>query len=134
RSIIGQQISVNAASAIYGRLQQLVNGHITAEGLLEQSTENLRSVGLTKQKTKYVQYLAEKVESGELDIQHLATYDDKMIVKQLTKVKGIRKWTAQVCLLLTLGRQDVLAAVDVVLQRAAQWLYRTEQSERRDLV
>src|SRR5699024_12052861 len=55
RSIIGQQISVSAASAIYGRLQQLLNDHITAEGLLEQSTEDLRSVGLTKQKTKYVQ-------------------------------------------------------------------------------
>src|SRR5699024_5331686 len=49
RSIIGQQISVSAASAIYGRLQQLVNGHITAEGLLEQSTEHLRSVGVPRQ-------------------------------------------------------------------------------------
>lgn len=134
RSIIGQQISVSAASAIYGRLQQLLNDHITAEGLLEQSTEDLRSVGLTKQKTKYVQDLAGKVASGELDLQHLATYDDKMIVRQLTNVKGIGKWTAEVFLLLTLGRQDVLAADDVGLQRAAQWLYKTEKSERRNIL
>src|SRR5699024_8240175 len=126
RQIVGQQISMNSASAIYGRLQQLENGHITAEGVLEQSTENLRSVGLTKQKTTYIQDVADKVESGELDIQHLATYDDKMIVKQLTNVKGIGRWTAEVFLLLTLGRQDVLAADDVGLQRAAQWLYKTE--------
>src|SRR5699024_11368379 len=96
RSIIGQQISVSAASDIYGRLQQWENDHITAEGLLEQSTEDLKSFGLTKQKTKYVQDLAGKVASGELDFQHLATYDDKMIVRQLTNVKGIGKWTAEV--------------------------------------
>src|SRR5699024_8008415 len=76
RSIIGQQISVNAASAIYGRLQQLVNGHITAEGLLEQSTENLRSVGLTNQKTKYVQDLAVKVVSVVIENQHLSNNAD----------------------------------------------------------
>src|SRR5699024_11332402 len=107
---------------------------ITAEGLLEQSTEDVRADGLTKQKTKDVQDLAEKVESGELDIQHLATYDDKMIVKQLTNVKDIGRWTDEVFLLLTLGRQDVLAADDVDLQRATQWLYKTEKSERRNIL
>src|SRR5699024_471898 len=122
RSIIGQQISVNAASAIYGRLQQLVNGHITAEGLLEQSTENLRSVGITKQKTKYVYYLAEIVETGEINIQHRASNDDNMIGKQLTNIMCIGRCTTEVYLLLTLGRYYVLAADDVGLQRAAQLL------------
>src|SRR5699024_9806563 len=59
-SIIVQQIFVSGASAIYERLQQLLKGLITAEGLLEQSTEDLRSVGLTRQNTKYVQDLAGK--------------------------------------------------------------------------
>lgn len=134
RSIIGQQISVSAASAIYGRLQQLLNGHITAEGLLQHSKEEIKEVGLTKQKTAYVIDLAEKVVTDELDLQNIAAYDNKTIMKQLTNVKGIGKWTAEVFLLLSLGREDVLAVDDVGIQRAAQWLYQTEKSERRNVL
>lgn len=134
RSIMGQQISVAAASAIYGRLEELLAGKITAEGLLAKSKEELRQVGLTNRKTEYVKDLAEKVVSNELDLENLTNYSDDKIIDQLINVKGIGKWTSQMFLILTLGREDVLAIDDVGIQRAAKWLYEVEKSERRNVL
>lgn len=134
RSIIGQQISVSAASAIYARLLDLLGGHITVDGLLVTSKEDLREAGLTWRKAEYVKDLADKIVNRELDLRNIAAYDDDAILKQLTNVKGIGKWTAEMFLILSLGRQDVLAIDDVGIQRSAQWLYRVEKSERRQLL
>lgn len=134
RSIIGQQISVAAAVAIYGRLQGLLGGIVTLEGLLTKSHEELREVGLTKRKTEYLKDLADKVRTNELDLDNIKKYDDAEIMKQLINVKGIGKWTAEMFLILTLGRKDILAIDDVALQRAAKWLYDTEKSERRNIL
>ena len=134
RSIMGQQISVSAASAIYGRLLDLLGGHITADGLLKISTEDLRQVGLTMRKAEYVKDLAHKVVQRELDLENIADYDDDAIIKQLINVKGIGKWTAEMFLILSLGREDVLAIDDVGIQRAAKWLYGVDKSERRQIL
>ncbi|PID02129.1 DNA-3-methyladenine glycosidase [Sporosarcina sp. P2] len=134
RSIIGQQISVSAASAIYARLLDLLGGHITVDGLLVASTEDLRDVGLTRRKAEYVKDLVDKIVNHELDLKNIGAYDDDAILKQLTHVKGIGKWTAEMFLILSLGRQDVLAIDDVGIQRSAQWLYGIEKSERRQLL
>lgn len=134
RSIIGQQISVSAASTIYSRLLDLLDGEITVEGLLAHSEEDLRNVGLTYRKADYVKDLAEKVNTGELDLNNIADYDDEDIMKQLINVKGIGKWTAEMFLILSLGREDILAVDDVGIQRAAQWLYNVDKSERRQIL
>lgn len=134
RSIVGQQISVHAAEAIYGRLKKLLEGEITADRLLIKSKEELRRAGLTNQKVKYIKDLAEKVTTGELDLKHINTYDDEAVIEQLVRVKGIGKWTAEVFLILTLGREDVLAIDDVGIQRAAKWLYKVEKEERRNIL
>lgn len=134
RSIIGQQISVSAASAIYGRLEELLDGKITIEGLHVQSKEELRQVGLTMRKTDYLKDLAEKVVNGDLDLENIAGNDDETIMKQLMSVKGIGKWTAEMFLILSLGREDVLAIDDVGIQRAAKWLYGVDKSERRNIL
>ncbi|WP_233190746.1 DNA-3-methyladenine glycosylase [Sporosarcina sp. P19] len=134
RSMIGQQISVNAASAIYARLLDLLGGHITVDGLIMTSKEELREVGLTMRKAEYVKDLADKIVNRDLDLHHIAAYDDDAILQQLIHVKGIGKWTAEMFLILSLGRPDVLAVDDVGIQRAAQWLYGVEKSERRQLL
>lgn len=123
RSIIGQQISVSAASAIYERLLKLLGGSVTVEGVLAKSEEGLKQVGLTTRKAEYVNDLAEKIAANELDLNHIAEYSDESIMEQLINVKGIGKWTAEMFLLLSLGRGDVLAVDDVGIQRAAEWLY-----------
>lgn len=134
RSIVGQQISVIAASAIYGRLQDIFNGKITVEGLLLKSKAELRQVGLTKRKTDYVIDLAKKIVANELDLDNIDKYNNDSIMNQLINVKGIGKWTAEMFLILTLGREDVLAVDDVGIQRAAMWLYEVEKSERRNIL
>lgn len=134
RSIIGQQISVSAASAIYARLLHLLGGRITVDGLLATSLEKFREVGLTMRKAEYVKDLADKIANRELDLRNISDYDDDAILKQLIHVKGIGKWTAEMFLILSLGRQDVLAIDDVGIQRSAQWLYGVGKSERRQLL
>lgn len=134
RSIVGQQISVSAASAIYSRLQELLDGKISVEGLQEKSEDELRQVGLTQRKAQYVKDLAEKIAANELDLENIDGYSDEYVMEQLINVKGIGKWTAEVFLLLSLGREDVLAVDDVGIQRAAQWLYGVEKSERRGIL
>ncbi|WP_301109316.1 DNA-3-methyladenine glycosylase 2 family protein [Sporosarcina sp.] len=134
RSIVGQQISVSAASAIYNRLQKLLGGQITVEGLLTNTDDHLKQVGLTQRKVQYVKDLAEKVAVKELDLESIDRYSNESVMEQLINVKGIGKWTAEMFLLLSLGRQDVLAVNDVGIQRAAQWLYGVEKLERQGIL
>src|SRR5699024_9570041 len=78
--------------------------------------------------------LAAKVTNAELDLQHITELDNHSVIKHLTNVKGIGKWTAEMFLILSLGRMDILAADDVGLQRAAQWLYQVDKSQRRSIL
>src|SRR5690625_138991 len=89
---------------------------------------------LTKRKAEYVKDLATKVNASELDLENIAKYSNEEIMKQLTNVKGIGKWTAEMFLILTLGREDILAIDDVGIQRAAKWLYEVDTSKRRDIL
>lgn len=134
RSIIGQQISVAAASAIYERLEELLGGKVTSEKLLAKSHEQLKSVGLTNRKVDYVKDLAGKIMTNELDLENISQYTDDEIMNQLINVKGIGKWTAEMFLILTLGREDILAIDDVGIQRAVKWLYEVDKSERRNIL
>lgn len=134
RSIIGQQISVAAASAIYNRLNILLKNMITSDSLLQVTETQLRKVGLTYRKIAYLQDLAAKVQQSELNLFQLTALDNPTIIKQLTSVKGIGKWTAEMFLILSLGRMDVLPLDDVGIQRAAKWLYQVDKSERRQIL
>src|SRR5699024_8085945 len=87
-----------------------------------------------KPKIKYVQDLTQKVSSGDLDLKGLTQHDNETVIKELTKVKGIGKWTAEVFLIFSLERMDVLAIDDIGLRRGAKWLYQIDQSERRDIL
>lgn len=134
RSIIGQQISVSAAQAIYDRLEKLLDNEVTAQTLLSVTPEQLREAGLTYRKIEYVKDLATKAANAELDLQHITKLDNPSVMKHLTNVKGIGKWTAEMFLILSLGRMDILAIDDVGLQRGAQWLYQVDKADRRSIL
>lgn len=134
RSIVGQQISVEAANSIYQRLIRLTENDLTVEKLTNMNPEVLRSAGLSTPKIKYIQDLTQKVASGELNLSALSQLDNQTVIKKLTNVKGIGKWTAEVFLIFSLERMDVLAIDDIGLQRGAKWLYQVEQSERRKIL
>ncbi len=113
RVIIGQQLSVRAASTIVGRMHALPGGVQTPAALRAQPIEALRSVGLSGQKARYVHALAEAVDAGSLDLAALPALDDEAAIAQLTAIKGLGRWSAEMVLLFMLDRPDVWPVGDL---------------------
>ena len=124
RSIVGQQLSSKAARTIYERLIGLFGARApTPRELLETDPERLRGAGLSRAKVAFLRDLAEHVEDGELDLEHLAELPDDEVLAQLTQVKGLGPWTVDMFLIFHLGRADVLPVGDLGIRRAAQQAY-----------
>lgn len=134
RSIVGQLISVQAAEAIFHRLDLLLENKITAESILQTHINELRHVGLSNRKVAYIQDLAWKVSTSTINLQQLHSLDNREIIKQLTSIKGIGKWTSEMFLIFSLGRMDVLAIDDIGTQRGAAWLYQGNKADRRKIL
>jgi DNA-3-methyladenine glycosylase II len=123
-SIISQQISGKAADSIRLRLKQRVApDRISAQSLLQLSPEELRKVGLSPQKAKYLHDLAERVANGSLRLHTLARLSDDEVIEALIQVKGIGVWTAQMFLIFSLGRLDVFPHDDLGVRVAIRNLY-----------
>jgi DNA-3-methyladenine glycosylase II len=124
RAIVGQQLSTKAARTIFERLVELFGGRTpTPRELLEVGPEQLRSVGLSRSKVAYLRDLAEHIEDGELDLEHLAELPDEEVAEQLIAIKGLGQWTVDMFLIFHLGRPDVLPVGDLGIRRAAQLEY-----------
>jgi DNA-3-methyladenine glycosylase II len=125
RSIIYQQLNGRAAGTIYRRFKGLYPGgrFPTAQRILETPPPKLRSAGLSPQKASYIRDLALKVESGAVDLQSVRSMGDEEVIAQLTKVKGVGRWTAEMVLIFTLGRPDVLPVDDYGFGRAVKAAY-----------
>jgi DNA-3-methyladenine glycosylase II len=128
RTIIGQQLSVKAARSIYGRLVELFGGHTPSPAeLLAADPEVVRAVGLSRSKVAYIYDLARKIEDGDLHLDQLADMSDDDVIAELTQVKGLGRWTADMFLMFHLGRPDVLAVGDLGIRRAIERLYGFEE-------
>ena len=124
RAIVSQQISTRAARSIYARVEALVAPEpISAAALARVELTALREAGLSGQKVSYVTDLAEKVLSGEVKLRALSRLTDDEVIEQLTQVKGIGRWTAQMFLIFSLGRMDVFAHDDFGIRGAIRNLY-----------
>jgi DNA-3-methyladenine glycosylase II len=125
RSITGQQLSVKAARAIYGRLTERFGGRApTPREILEDDPEELRAAaGLSRAKVASLRSLAEHVLGGELELDALDQLDDAEAIRDLVAVKGIGEWTAHMFLMFTLHRQDILAIGDMGIRNAAMRAY-----------
>ena len=124
RSIIGQQVSVAAARAIATRFEGATA--MQPEKMLLLSDDELRAIGLSKQKASYIRDLAAHFAKNPNVYAHLDTLSDDAIILELTAIKGIGVWTAQMFMMFTLQRPDVFAPDDVGLQRAMMRLYSWE--------
>jgi len=128
RAIISQQISGKAAASISARLTQvLASRGLTPHGILQFPVEQLRSVGLSAAKAAYVRDLAEKVLSGAVALKGIHRVADEEIIDRLIAVKGIGRWTAEMFLIFSLGRLDVLPVGDLGFRSAVQRLYGLEE-------
>lgn len=127
-AIVYQQLSGKAAATVYGRvcaLEKNRDGHPTAAGLLCLPEETLRGAGLSRAKTLAIRDLAERADRGILPtMAELSAMDDEAIVAELTKVRGIGRWSAEMFLIFCLGRPDVLPLGDYGVRKAAALLHR----------
>lgn len=127
-SIIGQQLSVKAAKTIRNRLIELLPA-FTPEAISIMDTELLRNIGLSYAKISYIKDLSEKMISGFLEFSKVPLMSDQEVMQMLVLVKGIGPWTAEMFLLFSLGRLDIIALKDAGLQRATKWLYQLEETK-----
>jgi DNA-3-methyladenine glycosylase II len=125
RAITFQQLSTKAATTIHGRMVALMpNGVATPEGLAALTDAQLRTAGLSRQKTAYLRDLCEKVSTAVIDLESLEALDDEEIIAALVKVKGIGRWSAEMFLIFRLLRPDVLPVGDLGILTAVQRAYR----------
>ncbi len=122
RSIVGQQISVKAAQSVWNRLSDRVET-VTPASLKRCRMPTLRACGLSGQKSTYLKDLAGKFLDGTLDAGRWHALEDEALIVELTRVKGIGRWTAEMFLMFYLARPDVLPVADLGLQRAMRLNY-----------
>ncbi|MBX2839783.1 MAG: DNA-3-methyladenine glycosylase [Gammaproteobacteria bacterium] len=125
RAIIHQQLSGKAAGAIHQRFCALFTGEIDPEKLLKTDDATLREVGLSRAKVLAVRDLAEKRLNGTVpELPELIDLEDEAIIKRLTQVRGVGRWTVEMMLIFKLGRPDVLPVDDLGVRKGFQFAYR----------
>ena len=128
RSIVGQQLSVKAASTIYGRVVELFGGHApTPEQILGADPDALRAAGLSRPKVGYLRSLAEHVLDGSLEVERFPEMGEDDVMAELVAIKGVGEWTAHMFLMFQLARPDVLPVGDLGIRRAVERAYALEQ-------
>jgi DNA-3-methyladenine glycosylase II len=122
-SIVSQQLATRAAEAIFRRFKDLYPKFPTASDILATKKSKLRSVGLSSMKIEYIKDLAKKVDQGKIKTRTLSKMSDEEVISHLTQVKGIGRWTAEMFLIFSLGRQDVLPVHDLGLRKGVQMAF-----------
>ena len=124
--IIEQMLSVKAGQKIYGRLERLCDDEVTPEMINALSDDELRSIGTSSAKARYIRGLTESVLSGKLDFEGFYSMPDEAVIKELTRLHGIGMWTAKMYLLFVLDRPDILPFEDGAFLQTYRWLYKTD--------
>jgi 3-methyladenine DNA glycosylase/8-oxoguanine DNA glycosylase len=128
RAIVGQQLSTKAARTIYQRLCERFDGRTpTPRQILADDPDELRGVGLSRAKAGYLRSLAEHVVNGELALERLDEQADEQVIAELTAVKGLGVWTAQMFLMFHLQRPDVLPTGDLGIRKAVRIAYALDE-------
>lgn len=123
-SIISQQLSLKAADTIFRRFVALFpDNKVAPENVLALDIAAIRNAGVSYQKILYIQDLAKKTLESDIIFEQFETMTDEEIIEQLTKIKGIGRWTAEMFLMFSMGRPDIFSYGDLGLRRALQNLY-----------
>lgn len=125
-NIIGQMLSNKVADILSDRLCSLCDGKITPRAVDSLTDEQIRGIGISNAKTRYIRDVTNKVLSGELDFLKFPQMSDQEIINELTSIKGIGDWTAKMYLIFALDRQDILPYEDGAFLQAYKWAYKTD--------
>ena len=130
--IIEQMLSVKAGQVIYRRLEDLCAGEVTPDRIDALSDDQIKSTGTSKAKVEYIRNITAAVKSGTISDEILATMTDTEAIHELTKIRGIGKWTAKMYLMFVLNRPNLLPFEDGAFLQVYRWLYKTDDcSEKR---
>lgn len=132
--IIEQMLSIKAGAKIYGRLQELCGGEVTADAVSRLSNEEIRGIGTASAKVSYIRNITDLYISGKLQLNTLLESSDEDVFNILTGIKGIGSWTAKMYLIFVLDRQDILPTEDVAFLQAYKWLYKTDDVSKQSVV
>jgi DNA-3-methyladenine glycosylase II len=133
-SIMSQQLSTKVADVIHKRFLKLYdNAAPTPAQILETPFETLRAIGLSKAKTNYVHNVARFAIEKGMDSKHLNKLSNEEVIEYLTEIKGVGRWTAEMLLMFTLGREDVFAVDDLGIQNAMIKLYKLDATDKKKL-
>jgi len=130
-SIISQQVSTKAAVTVFGRLKFLV-GNLTAEAILSKTDDEIKACGLSYKKVGYIKGICEAVANGELDLIALEHMTDEQIIKELTKLPGIGTWSAEMLLIFSLQRLDILSYGDLIIRKGIMKLHGLDNLSKKD--
>src|SRR3954470_1561237 len=133
-AIVYQQLNGKAAATIFNRFTALTGDPVTPEGILKLSAEQLRAVGLSKQKSSYLFDMAERARRRELDFSKLPEMTDDEVIEHLTQVKGVGVWTAHMFLMFTLKRSNVLPTGDYGIQAAMKKHYKKRKMPKPEVM
>ncbi len=134
RAITGQQLSTKAAATIFSRLVALMPDGITPDALSRLTDEQMRGVGMSRQKIAYFRDLCEKSLGGVVPLEALDSMSDEDVILSLTKVKGIGRWSAEMFLMFRLHRPDVLPVDDLGIVNAVKNVYRLRKRPTPDRI
>ncbi len=128
--IIGQQISTKAQATIWKRMSDSL-GTVNAENILAADPAQLQSLGMSFRKVEYIRDFAEKVHSGVFDLDAISGMNDQDAIKELSSLKGIGVWTAEMILLFCLQRPDIFSFDDLAIQRGLRMVYHHRKIDRK---
>ena len=128
--IIEQMLSINAGAKIYSRLEELCGGMITPERIDRLSESEIKSIGTSASKARYIKSITEEVISGRLDFEEIARMTDQEASKKLLMLNGVGSWTVKMYLIFVLDRQDILPTEDVAFLQAYEWMYKTHDRSK----
>jgi len=131
-SIMSQQLSTKVADTILKRFVALYDGRIPSpEEVLATPFETLRSIGLSNAKTRYVQNVAQFAVDHGIDHRKLDKMDNEAVIIYLTQIKGVGRWTAEMLLMFSLGREDIFAIDDWGVQNAMLHIYKLDRTDKK---
>jgi len=134
-AIISQQLSSSAANSIIKKFRKLYKSKFPKpRDVIKTSDSKLRTTGLSKMKIVYIKELSKKIESKELNMRKISTQSDEQVIEVLTDVKGIGRWTAEMFLIFSLGRLDILPVGDLGLKKGIQSMYSLKELPEKEQI
>jgi len=134
-AIMSQQLSGSAANSIIKKFKKLSKSKFPKPlDVIKTSDSKLRTIGLSKMKIIYIKELSKKIESKELNMRKISSQSDEQVIEVLTDVKGIGRWTAEMFLIFSLGRLDVLPVGDLGLKKGIQSMYSLKDLPKKEQI